>query len=1099
MANKKHLSELEQLLIDTEAQIALIQEPRWHPVHNPPPNIVNFRIYFNYTDYESLNKKKGGTAILVREDIESVQLKSPDEKSSCTTWARVFTKKGSIVLASCYFQDNEGERVQSLQGALRCFSEKVIIGGDFNAHHPTWDDGCEAKNAEGERLSQIIEDFNLAIHTSPSIPTHYSGAHRAKRVLDLVLSTVDLSVFVTSKTLEHDLAEAHHRPQLVTVKTKLLRNEVYLRSESWRVHAVSEKDYKEECEKVFSAKLENFDLSQSPDELAQEIAEAVEQVLSRTVPRTKLQKIEKGKRRQPWWTKKIGRLVRDSRKARRYMEQFPQSTSIRKRYKKIFRRKPEEISLAQMEYEDRRWREFTRKPQQFMWDKVKETIGQDRADFPPMQEAKTDKEKAQKLLHNYKGVSERTKVKGHFDDSKQAEVESYLRENTQDFGTSGPQTDYNSKLRPEELEHALSRLKKTAVGPDGIPNWAYKNASKSLKTALLTLFNLSFSTGCFPDSYRRADIVSLPKAGKDRTRPENYRPISLTNTISRLFESIIHKRLYAFCEIHRILPQSQFAYRKGRSSIDPLILITQDIKDGFKRSRTTRMVQLDITKAFDTVWLEGLRYKLHKIGLRNHLLKWLSSYIESRKYRVITPQVTGYVNFEDGVPQGSCLSPLLFTIFLSDISKDLLCEHAEFADDFTLWKTVSNNEDVDAIKHDLKLIEEWSSRWRISFGDKCSHTIFKTRNKQQFPRSDFLFNGRTLREEKFPKLLGLIFDPELNFSKHIESLITKLKQKIGIFYKIISSKLGSVTSALISIYKGWIRPTAETASILYASASTNLLDKLEVQQAKALRAILGAAENTPRIILTTECKVSSLKSRRDLAILKKLRKIQTQPPDSPLRHSLQKWYKFDYFVEFGPAPSGKLSFFGLAFNTYKSFFGRSPADEFIPVANLIPSRPWDQPIEEELDLHQEFRLSIREKARDLQTKLYSQAPSIAHYRRLKPDPSREWPHRSLSSRKLNSILFKLRSGFCNVGAARHQPQIEPCPGCAQEDSIEHFLLRCPKYSQQRSKLEQQLPEAVKNQPSLQELLGCPAHLTGGELKEVAFAVTKFVVRSRRKI
>ena len=137
------------------------------------------------------------------------------------------------------------------------------------------------------------------------------------------------------------------------------------------------------------------------------------------------------------------------------------------------------------------------------------------------------------------------------------------------------------------------------------------------------------------------------------------------------------------------------------------------------------------------------------------------------------------------------------TIFLSDIAKELHCEHAEFADDFTLWKTISDDDDLEAIKHDLKLIEEWSSKWRISFGEKCSHTIFKTRNKRDFPKANFNFNGIPLREEKFPKLLGLTFDPELSFSKHINVLVTKLKQKVGIFYKIISSKLGSITSALI--------------------------------------------------------------------------------------------------------------------------------------------------------------------------------------------------------------------------------------------------------------------------------------------------------------
>ena len=784
------------------------------------------------------------------------------------------------------------------------------------------------------------------------------------------------------------------------------------------------------------------------------------------------------------------------------MQEFPESMSIKRRYTKLFRKKLDVIAAAQAAQEERKWKEYAKKPQQFLWKTVKEAIGEQGTNYPPLKNGTivTKEDKAQVFLDSYKKVSQRTKESETFDEHNKKYVEEYLLESKSDFDVDVPQVDYNAPLRLEELEFAMGKLKKSAVGPDGIPNWAYKNSPTSRRSAMLMLFNLSLSTGEFPQSYRFSDIVSLPKAGKDHTLPKNYRPISLTNTISRIFESIIHKRLYAYCEIHKVLPPTQFAYRHNRSSVDPLILLTQDIKAGLRRFFVTNMIQLDITKAFDTVWLDGLSFKLHKIGVKNHLLAWLSSYVSNRKYRVITPATTEFEEFEDGVPQGSSLSPLLFTIFLSDIVSKLKCKHAEFADDFTLWKTVNSELIASSeMQQDLDLIEQWSAKWRISFGDKCSQTLFHPLRKRKLPDFKLRFNNKPLKKDQSPKLLGLNLDPQLTYKRHIEILERKLKQKIGILYKIIASKLGSVRSALISIYKGWIRPTAEIASILFASGHKTFLHKLDLQQAKALRAILGSSNNTPHIILATECSVSSLSSRRELDVLKKLRKIQAMPPDALLRKSFQEWNKSDSHVEHLNRPTTGFSFFGYAVKLYHSLFNKSALEEFVPVTHLIHPRPWDQRMHNRTDPHKEFRKEIRKKVRLKQQEEYDSISSVEHYRKLRPTCLPMWPHQTLPSRQLTIILFKLRSGYCKVGTAKHFLPLDPCPGCAKTDSIEHFLLECPAYSRLRSEMTSQVPKLGQQALSLEQLLGHPKDLSNSELRQVAHAAAKFVVRARRKI
>jgi hypothetical protein len=257
--------------------------------------------------------------------------------------------------------------------------------------------------------------------------------------------------------------------------------------------------------------------------------------------------------------------------------------------------------------------------------------------------------------------------------------------------------------------------------PDSIPNWFYGQASSSLKVAVLHLFSTSFTQGIFPSRLKLSNLIPIPKPGKDHTLPDGYRPISLISTLSRIFERIIHRSLTHYCEANNIL---QNAFRCHSSSIDPS-LSTKYIHTGFNRApqHPTVMVQLDTSKAFDTVWLAGLRYKLRQIGLKGRLLAWLTSFIENRAYRVVTPEITQYRLFTQGVPQGSVLSPLLFIIFIADCPAQLRAQHAEFADDFTLWNQGAELTDtLNVLQQDLREIERWAKKWRICFHQKNAPT-----------------------------------------------------------------------------------------------------------------------------------------------------------------------------------------------------------------------------------------------------------------------------------------------------------------------------------------------------------------------------------------
>jgi len=260
----------------------------------------------------------------------------------------------------------------------------------------------------------------------------------------------------------------------------------------------------------------------------------------------------------------------------------------------------------------------------------------------------------------------------------------------------------------------------------------------------------------------------------------------------------------------------------------------------------------------------------------------------------------------------------------------------------------------------------------------------------------------------------------------------------------------------------------------------------------ALRALLGATNNTP------ECAVSPLHARRKMDVLKKLRKIRSLPPNHLLQVSLTRWQMEDSLFEHETMPTKGLSFFGYAYKAHFELYQHLPATSYIPVNQPLLPRPWDQPIAGKSDPHQEFRLDLRKRIRKQEQEDYDSAQHIDHYKALKPTCLPIWPHQSLPSHKLSAILFKLRAGYC-VGSATHILPYKPCPGCGQTDSIKHFLLDCPSFSQQRLRMISQAPALQGKILTLSLLLGRPEQLSAKELKQVALAVAKFVVRCRRVV
>ena len=257
-----------------------------------------------------------------------------------------------------------------------------------------------------------------------------------------------------------------------------------------------------------------------------------------------------------------------------------------------------------------------------------------------------------------------------------------------------------------------------AHGHDDISIRMIKICDKSLLKPLIILFENSIKSSCYPDIWKRSNIIPVHKKN-DKQLVNNYRPISLLPIFGKIFEKIIFNKIYNFLLEENLLNSNQSGFRPSDSCINQLLAITHEIFEDFdcNPSLEIRSVFLDISKAFDKVWHEGLLYKLKSTGISGELYNLLESYLSGRFQRVIlNGQSSPWKPFLAGVPQGSILGPLLFLVYINDLPNGLKSNAKLFANDTSLFTIVKDrNVSANILNNDLQLISQWAYKWKMLF------------------------------------------------------------------------------------------------------------------------------------------------------------------------------------------------------------------------------------------------------------------------------------------------------------------------------------------------------------------------------------------------
>ena len=464
----------------------------------------------------------------------------------------------------------------------------------------------------------------------------------------------------------------------------------------------------------------------------------------------------------------------------------------------------------------------------------------------------------------------------------------------------------NEKIEqiPIENDDIISLIRKLnpskANGSDGISGQMLILCDETVTLPLKIIFRNILSTGVYPDMWKLANVTPIFKKG-DKQLIKHYRPISLLPICGKVFEKIIFNNLYNHLTRYNLITKNQSGFRPGDSTTNQLIDLVNEIHHAFDSTTSleVRAIFLDISKAFDKVWHDGLIFKMRQNGISGQLLKLFQNYLNNRKQRVVINGFQAdYSNIESGVPQGSVLGPLLFLIYINDLERNIKSNVKFFADDTMLFSIVNDPIlSASELNHDLNVINQWAYQWKMEFNPdpnkQATELLFSCkRNSPNHP--SLFFNGTVVPKVTEQKHLGLILDSKLSFERHINEKIIKAKKGIGII-KYLSKFLPLRT--LDQMYKALIRSHLDYCDIIYhipaLKSQTNLgvtlnslMEKVERTQYLASLAITGTWQGSNRSKLYEELGWESLSDRRWCRRILQIHKIKNNTTPSYLKDKL---------------------------------------------------------------------------------------------------------------------------------------------------------------------------------------------------------------------
>lgn len=797
----------------------------------------------------------GGLAFIVHNSLQYTLVENINEVNGAEIGGIKITNLAKpLTIFAVYRPPGNGSLTDSawkdIVGNTNGHSHCLLVG-DFNAHNEAWN--CSHTDPDGARLLDSFEALSLFLHNHDTY-THFNQSNLSRSNIDLVLSSTDLSSFIETEVFSDSWGSDHFPINImIDVHRYIYRRETFKiqskRTDWTQVNSKLDEDYP-----VF-LKYEYDHLA--PVEKYHFFMDTITNAVSQATPKRKTVSAKLHKNPVPWWDDECHRAKRRRQAAfkkwefSRQEEDRLQYNKLRTEARKIFRHKKREC-----------YRQFAstidfRHDITYTWNKAR-------------------------IFKNKWTKVKKEKSCNAVDKSK---LEEALDKICPSSAPSNPATQPQSKNDPmmdnlftfAEFNTALSsRGDKSAPGRDGINYEVLHNISIKYHLLLLDILNEMFVADQYPDTWRETFVHFA-----DKPNGKGYRPLALTSCVCKIFELMVSNRLRWFVETNDLLPRTQMGFRKGFSCSDNLTIFKLDIEDALKEGSQVLAVYLDVSNAFNEVQSEILIKKLACVNISTKLIKFVKFLTYHREvYTEVNPDTPRHCY--KGVPQGGVLSPLMYLLYVADAVK---VDHArvkilQYADDIVIYlRTDDPNSDKSILEDAVQ--EVATNLGKIGLEVSPVKTEVVHFNKQGIAPGE-----TTLQVHGFPvvstdavKLLGIHFDYQMNFKKHLRYVVQRSSASLNIIKFLRGVYWGADPSTLIGFYKSFTRSIIDYGSYIYFPTTKNSILKLERIQFAAIRLSHGLRISTPTNILLAESNLTTLRIRSELLcsqfLLKAFSRTQT--------------------------------------------------------------------------------------------------------------------------------------------------------------------------------------------------------------------------------
>ena len=446
-------------------------------------------------------------------------------------------------------------------------------------------------------------------------------------------------------------------------------------------------------------------------------------------------------------------------------------------------------------------------------------------------------------------------------------------------------------IKTSDTRKLIKNLKTAgSPGPDKITARLLQQVAWEISPALTILFRKSLTSGIVPADWKMANVTPIFKKGK-KTDPGNYRPVSLTSICGKLMEGHLKKEITAHLKNNNLLRSTQHGFLTGKSCTTNLLHFLEILTKAVDEGHSVDVVFLDFSKAFDKVPHKKLIKKLEGLGISGKISAWIGKWLDGRRQRVVIDgESSDWEDVKSGVPQGSLLGPVLFSVYLNDIDLivELITMLIKFADDTKAANIIRDEEDRRRLQQCLDALMAWAAKWGMAFNAQKCKVMHIGRSNPQY---QYKMGDHTLETTTTERDIGVLVSNSLKPSDQCAKAAMTANAVLGQIGRAFHYR---DRWTFVKLYKLYVRPHLEFAVAAWSPWTVADIESLEKVQKRAVNMVSGLKGDSYAARLK-ELSMPTLKARREETDMVEVFKIMSGISDV----DPQAWFTMNMPAEGG--------------------------------------------------------------------------------------------------------------------------------------------------------------------------------------------------------